>query len=154
MENGLVEVEGFTAFVASARCTKTELGDTISRLFHTIAESNPEAEMTGPPLIFYTLWEQDHCEIMAAMPVQANSEPQGSVQKREFPGQTTYMMNHWGAYDSLHETWEKLWLEVKNLGLTPSGDPPYDRYVTDPSHEANKERWLTELYVPVAITKI
>lgn len=78
----------------------------------------------------------------AAMPADPDVE-QGTL-----PGGRIAVFQHVGPYDTMAQTWVKAWNEwLPAAGLTPSGQPPYEVYVTmDMDHP---ETLVTELCVPI-----
>lgn len=144
----LVEVEETLAIVRSAHCSHSELPDTISRLYGELMTAYPEAEMTGPPRIYYLSWDQGSCVIEAAIPVETSSGFQPGDLKT-YPAVKAAKLDHVGPYTELHKSWEHMWGEMGRLGLA-GGMPCWDSYVTDPEEEPDTSQWLTELYIPLA----
>lgn len=149
-EYSVVDVDETYAFTAKSNCTHEMLGDTISELIERIVQANPEAEMVDAPRVYYTKWEQNSCEIEAAIPVVSGTPPQGGVTAKTYPATEAFTTTHVGPYSGLMEAWMALWEEVNKLGLDAQG-APWDSY-TPPGDDPNQN--ITDLYIPVVIQKI
>jgi hypothetical protein len=57
--------------------------------------------------------------------------------------------NHYGAYASLHEAYDKIRKYCKASKLIVAG-PMREFYVSDPAEQHDSSKWLTRIFVPVA----
>ncbi|MBS1708586.1 MAG: GyrI-like domain-containing protein [Armatimonadetes bacterium] len=147
----IVDYPAYTGLVAGTMCAPDALGSEIPRLLGFIWNSNPEAEMTDAPCVYYLEWEA-HAKVECVVPVAPSTAPQGGATIKDFAATSAFMGVHQGHYQTLKDTWTELWNEVGRLGLQPSG-PPWERYMTDPEEEPDPNNWVTEVYVPVTIQK-
>ena len=56
---------------------------------------------------------------------------------------------HVGHYDGLMEAWQNAWVEFEHSSLI-AGGAPFEVYQTDPELEPDPNRWVTEIFIPLA----
>lgn len=143
-----IEVESTSAFVMRATCDHASMGPTISKLFGALGAACVDAEMSGPPMVKYTAWHENDCELEAAFPVDSSAPAIEGVEKKDYPACTALTTTYTGPYDGLSDAWQEMWKHVEANGI--KGDMPcWDVYVTDPSAEPDPTKWVTELYIPL-----
>lgn len=145
----IVDVPESVALVRRTRCRNDQLAHEIGRLYGEIVMGNPDAELESPPCLYYISWEPEECEIEAALPVDPASVPHPASELKTYPACRAAMFVHVGPYQKLHEAWMRLWDAIRTQGLQPSGQTPWDCYVTDPAVVQNPDDFVTELYVPI-----
>ena len=117
-------------------------------MFGQISQSNPEAEMIGPPMIKYYDWTPPTCIVEAACPVAEGTLAGSGTELRNYPACTALSTEHVGPYDGLPQAWLELWKFAETNGVL-ADTPCWDTYVTDPSEEPDSSKWVTELYIPI-----
>lgn len=146
----IVDVPECTALVRRTRCRNDQVAHEIGRLYGEIMMGNPDAELEAPPCLVYLSWEPEECEIEAALPVDPASVPHPASELKTYPACRSVKWVHVGPYQNLHEAWMYLWDAIRTRGLQPSGQAPWDCYVTDPGVVQNPADFVTELYVPIS----
>jgi len=149
MDFQVVETQPAFCLMAKATCGHAELGNVIGQLYGSIIQLNPEAELQSPPRLYYTRWSETDCDIEAALEVDPNTTIAAGTSAKTYPGGKCVTCSHLGLYDTLSDTWMKLWVYVSEQDMEPVGDC-YDLYVTDPGQEPDVSKWVTELYIPIA----
>lgn len=145
---GYVDVEPVTAIMMTATCTHDQLGPTIARLFGELSQANPEAELVGPPMIYYRDWRPSDCDIEAALPVAEGTMPRSGTTLKTYPACTALISTHTGPYEGLPDAWMGMWRYVEQNGVEVDM-PCWDVYVNDPGVEPDPAKWTTELYIPL-----
>lgn len=143
----IVDVPSAEALVASATCTHEQLGPVISEMFTGLMTRFPDAEMIEAPRVYYRAWRENDCEVEAAFIVDPESLPGGHF--TTFPPCRAVVTVHQGPYEHLADAWMQLWAEVQRDGLQTAPSPPWDSYEVSAFQEADPEKWITELYIPV-----
>ncbi|MFN8220407.1 MAG: GyrI-like domain-containing protein [Fimbriimonadales bacterium] len=144
----IVDVPEMAALVRRATCANTQIGPAISRLYGEIMAGNPDAELEGPPCLFYLRWGPENCDIEAALPVAPTTIPAPGTELKTYPACRAVTTEHVGSYEGLAQAWMNLWSHITASKLDAVGTP-WDCYVTDPGEEPDPNQWVTELYVPV-----
>lgn len=83
-----------------------------------------------------------------AVPVSADLEAPEGVSKGLIPAGECVWATHYGAYESLAETWDKMERYMAYHKLTPRWSP-YEVYVTDPMTEPDTSKWETRIVYPI-----
>lgn len=143
-----VDVDPVTAILMTATVSHNELGATIGRLFGELGAANPEAEMVGPPMVVYTAWRPNDCDIEVALPVEQGTSPRSGTILKTYPSCTALRTTYTGSYEGLSDAWMGLWKYVEDNGVQ-AGMPCWDSYIVGPTTEQNPSNWVTELYVPL-----
>lgn len=144
----LVDISDTTALIRRATCAHVDLGPTIGRLFGEIIAGNPEAELEDAPRVYYRDWTPDHCEIEVALPVGPHVGPAAGTSIKNYPACSALSTEHLGPYDTLHESWLRLYAFAQEEGVQPSGYP-WDSYAVGPIDQPDPSLWVTELYLPI-----
>lgn len=144
-----IDVEAVTAIVMTATCAHDQLGPTIGNLFADLSSANPEAELVGAPMVVYTDWRVDSCDIEVALPVEPGTTPRSGTILKTYPACTALMTTYVGPYEGLPEAWMGIWRYVEANGVD-AGMPCWDSYVIGPNEEPDASKWTTELYIPLA----
>lgn len=65
-----------------------------------------------------------------------------------FDGGNYMVVEHWGAYEELHSTYEQVMNWAEEAGISFGDGPVFEVYVTDPMTVDNEGELLTEIYFP------
>ena len=110
-------------------------------------------EQQGQPVCLYFDWDEDNRKTTLApgIPVsndiasiEANNE---GIEVIKVPEVKVAVADHYGPYEQLKETHEKLSAYVKenDLGHPKVSPGVIEEYVTDPANEPDESKWLTKV---------
>lgn len=143
----IVDVPAMRVALVKARCQQDMIGETMKPLFGQLGPI-VQPIMAGPPMCFYTEWGETDCEIALAAPIHPDAEPRNAeIWDLDACRAAKYV--HVGHYDGLMEAWQKAWVEFEHSSLI-AGGAPFEVYQTDPELEPDPNRWITEIFIPLA----
>jgi AraC family transcriptional regulator len=87
--------------------------------------------------------------IEAGVQVAAATTGEGDILSGTLPGGHAATTTHLGPYDRLSETHAAIQEWIDDQDLVPAG-PPWECYVTDPTHVPDPADWKTEVFWPLA----
>jgi effector-binding domain-containing protein len=145
----VVEYPAAKLVTKTASCARTELSETIGRLFGEMCSANPGMAVAGSPRIYYVEWGETECTLMAGMPVAGDLEAGPGTEVKEMTGGQAFKKTYLGPYTGLAQAWQDAWTEISAKGLQVAG-PTWDDYVTDPGGEPDQSKWQTDIYLTVA----
>lgn len=102
----------------------------------------------GPPFGRYHSYSPEDIDLEAGIPVAAPVAGSSDVQASEIPGAEVASIEHWGSYDNLIETWNKIQNWIPENGYEYAA-PPYEIFWTDPGSEPDSSKWRTEIVWPI-----
>jgi effector-binding domain-containing protein len=83
------------------------------------------------------------------VPVAGPMTGEGGIRVTELPGGDIAVGDHYGPYDTVVETAERLSVFIEQQGRKVSG-PLWESYITDPGEEPDQEKFHTEVCYPLA----
>lgn len=107
-------------------------------------------ECVGPPYALYYMWDEKANKFVmeAGMPVKGKPVVTGRMKLIEYPAVKAVAAVHYGAYETLYNTYMALEKYIKNNNLKQKG-MPWEVYVTDPETQPDMSKWETMIYYPV-----
>lgn len=128
----------------------TEIAKTLGRLYGEIGQymQRAGAEPVGQPFSRYHGMKDGMLDFEAGMAVSKAFPGEGRVKGGELPGGRIAVTIHFGPYDALPESHDKLtaWMTAEKL---ESGGAYWEQYLTDPGLEPDPKNWRTKLFHPV-----
>jgi effector-binding domain-containing protein len=147
----VVQVPEQNAVFAKATCKHSEIGDAFHKLLPAVANymEATSATMAGPPFCRYTDWREEDCDIEVGCPIAESLTGEGEVFAGVLGADRAVRADYSGPYEGLHAAHAACRSYIEENGLEPSA-PPFEIYATDPDEEPNPEKWITQVYWPVA----
>lgn len=105
------------------------------------------ATMSGQPLVRYHSWG-DPVDLEAAIPVMSPIQAKGRVVPSTLPAGPAVVAWHFGPYDRLGETHQRIQAYLEEHGLEPRC-APWEEYWTDPGMEPDPSKWRTRVVWPI-----
>ncbi|MGW0181350.1 GyrI-like domain-containing protein [Nocardia sp. NPDC003345] len=102
------------------------------------------AQITGPALCRYGSMSPESVELAVGFPVDRAIAAEGEVRAGNLPAARTARLVHYGAFDGLGESWDRLHTWIGDRDLTP-GDIRWEVYLTEPSPDMDPDELRTEL---------
>lgn len=151
----IVEVAPQKVIGKRKRGNYTDISDLIPEVFEYVDTNN--IQIQGPPVYLChetsaEAVEQANAEgtadLEVAVPIAGDVPTTEEYQCYDIPGGKMAKIVHTGPYETVGETYEKLfhWLTQHNYQVT---GPLREVYISDPS-EVAPEELLTEIYAPIA----
>ncbi|MCX0274520.1 GyrI-like domain-containing protein [Nocardia zapadnayensis] len=103
-----------------------------------------EAVITGPALSRWGDASEDATELEVGFPVDRRISPDGDVVPGELPAGRVARVVHYGAFDALGVTWDRLHGWITEQGLAPGADR-WEVYLTEPNPHMDPADLRTEL---------
>lgn len=109
------------------------------------------AKMTSPPFSIFHKWDEEAGETHFEIAVAAKSKKaaKGPIKKGKTYAGPAFMVEHRGAYEDFGQAHTFLHDHIAHSGYEIAGSP-WEVYITDPEHEPDQDKWITEIYYPVA----
>jgi effector-binding domain-containing protein len=127
------------------------LGEKIGLAFKRIATYMRAQNMkeAGNP---FTLWHGSNTsetDVEIAVPVYAIIDPKGSIHSSELPAVHAFIVQYYGDYKKMPQVYEASHHYITEVKKKEIAGPIREIYITDPGHEPDTSKWLTELAFPV-----
>ncbi len=120
-------------------------------------------EPAGPARAYYFGEISDTVDILVGFPVStahaetlrrgALSQSGGDIDDialHHFRAMKVFHSSHTGTYEGLEETWNQAYADIEATGCRlPANTVGWEDYVTNPSHSANPDDQITDIYVQV-----
>ncbi|MFI9538353.1 GyrI-like domain-containing protein [Nocardia fusca] len=103
-----------------------------------------EAVITGPALSRWGTASEEATELEVGFPVDRRISPDGDVVPGALPAGRVARVVHYGAFDALGVTWERLHGWITEQGLVPGTDR-WEVYLTEPNPHMDPADLRTEL---------
>lgn len=118
-----------------------------SKLMSFVAEKG--LEMTGAPFTLYHSWDSlGNTTYESGIPVnKAPKELTTDITFREIEAFDAIKATHYGPYEQLMKTYEKMMAYMTEKGFVMNGST-LEVYLTDPQKEQDMMKWETEVYIP------
>lgn len=110
---------------------------------------NAGIDINGEPLVIYHYWSDSIIDIEAGIPVKDSVSINDDVVKlNKIQAGDVVTAIHYGPYDRLPETYFGIneWMRKNKVVVI---GPPWEVYLTDPTTEADPEKWKTAIYFPI-----
>ncbi len=109
------------------------------------------ASIVGPAYARYFSVPGETFDLEAGFPISISTPiaPTADIVVDSLPAGRAARAVHFGSYDALAESWQKLDAWIQAQGLNRTG-PMWEVYVTMPTPDANPEDMRTDLFVSVA----
>ena len=101
----------------------------------------------GPPFAMYHNMDMSALDVEFGFPISGQVAAKGRIKPGKLPAGRTAVTLHVGAYDKIHEAYDRLTAFVKEKGLEPAASC-YEVYLNDPQDTAPEEL-QTEIYFPL-----
>lgn len=145
-EPQLLEIPGDTLAVVHGTVSPAEIrtffDTSFGRLATVIGEQG--VTITGPALALYGIATEESMEITVGFPVDREIRPDAEVVAARLPAGRTARLVHYGSFDELGPSWERLHSWITAQGLVP-GDARWEVYLTEPSPDMDPADLRTEL---------
>ncbi len=107
--------------------------------------------MNGAPMAFYNTWDEegDMANVSVALPVTSAKPGNERIAKGTIAEGKVLKVVYLGPYEGSGEAHYAIEEYMQNNNMTLTGSP-YEIYVTDPGNEPDPNKWVTEIYYPVA----
>jgi effector-binding domain-containing protein len=139
--------------VACVERTATDVGMVIQELLPATFEwvGRNGGQPAGAPFTRYLDMSRMPAEfrLEIGVPVVAPIPPEGQFEMRELPGGDIAVGDHYGPYETVIETAERLREFIEQQGRSIAG-PLWESYTTDPGEEPDPEKWHTEVCYPLS----
>lgn len=115
------------------------------------AAGKAKVKMSGAPVgLFYTYDETKmESDLLAGIPVPAEAKGKiTGMQEVEIPACKAYTAVYTGPYEGSKAVHEAIALKMK-MDNASLGGPVIEEYVTDPGHEPDSTKWVTNIIYPV-----
>lgn len=146
----VIDLRPQKAAVVKAQVGFDELPDFFGEAFHatmsTIERQGLEA--MGPPFAYFPATPTTVVHLEAGFPASDAVDPDGTVEAFELPGGTAVMTTHFGSYDDMEETYERMRTWMVDHGYEPS-PAMWEVYLSGPDDEPDPARWRTRIVWPV-----
>ena len=134
----------------SSKCSEVDI--VIGKVFGEVmqyVEMN-KIECTAPPFVRYLVWDEkaDRNVIEGGIFIKGPVAGKDNIKFVEYPAQKVVSATHYGAYETISNTYQALEKYMKDHNLT-SGGAPFEIYITDPQKEPEMTKWETEVYFPI-----
>lgn len=146
----VIDLRPQKAAVVKAQVGFDQLPDFFGRAFQATmtAIERQGLKATGPPFAYYPATPTTVVTLEAGFPASDAVDPDGRVDAFELPGGTAVTTTHFGPYDSMEETYERMRTWMADHGYEPSPGM-WEVYLTDPEDEPDPARWRTRIVWPV-----
>ena len=146
----IVQLAARRAAVMHANASTEELAETFARIFPAVYAALTEQGVTdmGHVIAIYHSMDADQMELSAGIEVSDGVEPTGPLELWELPACEAIKADHFGPYEELGRSHEKVLSYVQQLGRAPRSGP-IERYITDPEAEPDPSKWHTEILLPL-----
>ena len=145
----VVSLEPTAVAVVRETVPMNELTSFFDRAFHAVAEAvgAQGVALAGPPFGAYYGMPTDTVDLAAGFPVQREVVATGDVVASTLPGGRAAQVMHVGSYDSLGQTYDRLFGWMRQQGLTPDS-MMWESYLTEPDAD-NPDATLTRITWPI-----
>jgi len=145
------QIEAVPAAVIHAEVPMGEITGFYDRAFPRLmaAIAAQGATPAGAPFGLYPRMPGDTIEIVAGIPIDRPIVADGEVEPYELPGGRAIVAMHIGPYDTLADTYHRIWQWASGEGLT-MGELMWESYLTDPGDGSDPATWATQIVWPVA----
>lgn len=145
-EPDLLEVTEVNLAVVHGRVTPDEIRTFFDTSFGRLAavlDAQP-ATITGPALAIYGIAGEQTMEITVGFPVDRLIRPDTDVVPGVLPSGRTARLVHYGSFDGLEQSWDRLhsWITARDLA---PGSTRWEVYVTEPHPDMDPADLRTEL---------
>lgn len=103
---------------------------------------------TGPPFAVFHDYTSSNLDIEAGMPVESNVTVPEGLKCRATDAQKSVMVRYFGTRKLINGAYTALQNYIKYNGLQVTGSP-WEEYITNPSLEADSNKWQTNIYYPI-----
>lgn len=105
--------------------------------------------IAGYPFTLYHSWDSlGNTKFEAGIPVANKPQNLNDVMTyRKIESFKAVKAIHWGPYEQLMQTYEKMMVYMEENGLEMNG-PTLEVYVTDPQKEPDMSKWETQIFIP------
>lgn len=150
LEPELITLTPTTTAVLRERVPMTDLTAFFDRAFHASSSAleRQGIAVIGPPFAVYFDMPTDSVDIAAGFPVEAPIASEGGVSTLELPGGRAVRLVHRGSYDSLRESYDRIFSWLAAQHLVP-GALMWETYLTEPM-ASDPTAQLTEITWPLA----
>ncbi|HWI51039.1 MAG TPA: SRPBCC domain-containing protein [Symbiobacteriaceae bacterium] len=124
---------------------KAAIDDVLPSVFRYLTSRG--VQPGGPPFIRYHSMDAE-VDLEGGLPVADAVEGSGRIEAGSLPGGETLSAWHFGPYDRLCETYDKLaaWMQAQHLSPR---EAPWEVYWTDPGEVRDPSQWKTQILYPV-----
>lgn len=145
------QLDGFTAV-----WTETNL-DGVADAFNQMMVSAHQQGLIADDSMVMSIYDIDFSEadehgedmtFKAAYTVADDAVIPEGYEATSFDGGNYMVVEHWGPYEELHSTYEKVMNWADEADITFADDPVFEVYITDPMSVDNEDELLTEIYFP------
>ncbi|NRD19584.1 SRPBCC family protein [Winogradskyella eckloniae] len=109
--------------------------------------------MAGPPFILYHKWDEENDAVIFSCCIPTNSKivtTEDDILTGQLDSFRAVKTVLTGNYSNLREAWETTMKYITDNDLVMvEGGAMLETYLTDPRHELNPAKWVTEIYVEV-----
>ncbi len=150
-EPQLVELDEQPTAVIRGRVPMDQLADFFDRSFGQLASTVAAQGVTiaGPAFALYSTAPTDVADLEVGFPVAGAFSDDGDVVASSLPGGPTATLVHQGGYETLGESWQRLFEWATDSFFETAG-PFWEVYVTEPSPDMDPADLRTTLYLPGA----
>jgi effector-binding domain-containing protein len=147
----VVELEPQEAIAVRGEVPIADLPGFFERAFEeaATAASASGVDIVGPPFGLYPQMPTETVTVEAGFPVSAPVELHGQAHRLVLPGGRAVQATHVGPYDTMEQTYTKLWSWMADQGLQPAVGM-WECYLSDPRVERDPATWRTRIIWPVA----
>lgn len=105
-------------------------------------------QIAGAPFTLYHSWDSVSTKFECGLPVLAKpDELEDGIEFREIESFKAVQATHYGPYDQLMMTYEKMMGYFEEKGYEING-PTLEVYLTDPQKEMDMSKWETQIFMP------
>jgi len=147
-----VETPAFSAVLIMTKANMEEMQNAMAQNYAKLMSFIQEKglEMTGFPFTLYHSWDSAGNTVFeAGIPInKAPKKTNSDITFREIKSFKALKIIHWGPYEELMQTYEKMMTYMEENGLEMNG-PTLEIYATDPQQEPDMSKWETQIFIPV-----
>jgi len=133
--------------------TVNEMDEMFGLVVQAAKEQGLLNEETEWGTVYPTVLTEEFTEesvVYAGISLPEDATPEEPLLPYTIPGGHYLMVQHWGDYAQLPQTWEQALIWAKLKGVETGTGPCFEHYVTDPD-TTPVEEWLTEIFIPVIV---
>lgn len=147
----LVSLDPATTAVIRGSVPVTGLRDFFDDSFRTLAQvlAAQQVSVLSPAFALFHGTPGDTLDLEAGFVTDRSVQPGHGVVAGSLPGGRAVRLAHFGSFDGLGSSWERLGSWIKAQGLS-AGPQRWEFYVTRPSPEMNPSDLRTDLTWPLA----
>jgi len=145
------QFKGLFAVTMKDECAMNKLSSKMMEMYPELMSylSKNNVDISGPPFAIYHESETEGNTILeCGLPIKSKIEGKDKINFLEIAPTKTIMASHFGHYNTVKITYDKLLNYITENGIEVTG-VPWEMYITDPIKEPDQSKWETKVYFPI-----